>query len=141
MSEENKQIAKRFIEALGSNDAEGVAAHFASDGIAVTKGYSQFSGTRDAASIVGTLASFSGVLPKGLQLTVRSVFGEDDRMVVEAEGNTITAQGDSYHNQYCFVLTMRDGKVVHFNEYFCTLHAEQILWPAVVQWSAQTASS
>ena len=137
MTMDNKDIARRFIEALGSNDAAAVARDFAPDGVAVTKGTSHFSGSRDAAQVVGTLGSFSGVLPKGLQLTVTSVLADGDRVVVEAEGNTTTAQGQPYHNQYCFVLTLKDGKVMHFNEYFCTLHAEQVLWPAVQSWMAQ----
>ena len=133
MIEDNKQIARRFIEALGTNDAATVAQYFAADGKAVTKGHSHFSGTRDAAEVIRTLASFLAVLPKGLQLTVTNAIGEGDRVVVEAEGNTRTADGAPYHNQYCFVLTFNDGKVAHFSEYFCTLHAEQVLWPAVVQ--------
>ena len=52
-------------------------------------------------------------------------------MVVEFEGNAVTASGEQYNNQYCMVFTMRDGKIRQVNEYFCTILADRVLWPLV----------
>ena len=35
------------------------------------------------------------------------------------------------------VFTMRDGKVKHVNEYFCTILADQVLYPLVAAMEQQ----
>jgi ketosteroid isomerase-like protein len=129
MSEINKATALRFIEAMGGNDPEGVRACLAGDAVATTKGYGKFSGSRDAATVVGAIETFKTLMPTGLRLTIRSVTGEDDRVVVEASGDAVTGDGKPYRNDYCFVMTFRDGKIRMLNEYLCSLHADEVLWP------------
>ena len=131
MSEANKQVVLRFIEAMSTNNPELMAETLAPDGKAVTKGYSKFSGERPRNLVVGAVESFKEIFPKGLNLDVKTVMADGDRVVVEAEGNAVTGDGNSYPNQYCFVATLRDGKIVQVNEYLCTALAERELWPLV----------
>ena len=131
MSERNKQVALRFVTAMSSNDPEGVAATLAPDGVAVTKGYSKFAGTRKAELVVGAIESFKTLFPAGLGLTVNRVLADGDVVVIEAEGHATTGDGKAYDNQYCFVVTLRDGKIVQINEYLCSAYAEAVLWPLV----------
>jgi ketosteroid isomerase-like protein len=64
-----------------------------------------------------------------MRMEVLSTTAEGDRVAIEAEGNGVTHEGTPYRNQYCFVVTVRDGKIVQANEYFCTKLADQVLWP------------
>jgi ketosteroid isomerase-like protein len=129
MSETNKAVALRFIAAMGSNDPEGVRACLAADAVATTKGFGKFSGSRDAATVVGAIEIFKDLMPTGLRLSVQSVTGEGDRVVVEATGDAVTGDGKAYRNEYCFVMTFRDGRIARMNEYLCSVHADEVLWP------------
>ena len=131
MSEQNKAVAVKFIEAMGSNDPEGAAACLAPDGVAVTKGFSKFAGTRPAELVIGAIESFKELMPTGLRLTIQTVVGEGDKVVIEAEGDAVTGDGKPYRNQYCFVATLKDGKITQLNEYLCSQYAEEVLWPLV----------
>lgn len=136
MTDLNKDVALRFIKAMGSNDPETAGACMAPDGVSVSKGFSKASGTRGAKLVVEAIGAFKALMPTGLRLDVKRVIGEGDTVMVEAEGNAITADGTPYANQYCFVVTLRDGKITEFTEYFCTLLAETVLWPQVERMGA-----
>jgi ketosteroid isomerase-like protein len=129
MSEANKQVVLRFIEAMGGNDPEGAATCLAPGAISVTKGYGNFSGARSAEVVLGAIESFKSLMPTGLRFTVGSVTAEGDRVVVEAVGNAVTGEGKAYCNDYCFVATLNDGRIAQFNEYLCTRLADEVLWP------------
>lgn len=131
MSDQNKRVAVQFIEAMGQNDVARFAECLAPDAVAVAKGTTKFAGARDRDMMIGGVEAFGQILPDGLQFEIVSATSDGDRVAVEAQGNGTTAQGKAYHNSYCFVLTMKDGKIVHVNEYFCTKLADEVLWPMV----------
>jgi len=66
-----------------------------------------------------------------MQPVIRSVTAEGDRVVVEFEGNATLSNGASYCNQYCMVFTLSDGRIKQVNEYFCTLLADEVLFPLI----------
>jgi uncharacterized protein len=131
MSEQNKQIVLKFIQAMGSSDADTAAGYLAPDAVAVSKGFSKFAGTHGYAAVVGMIKAFPQVLPTGLRPIIREVTAEGQRVVVEYEGNAVTSQGKPYCNQYCMVFTLSDGKIRQINEYMCTKLADEVLYPAV----------
>lgn len=131
MSEQNKQVALRFMQAMGSNDPETAAACLSPDAKAIAKGFGKFAGVRPAQTMVGMIDAFKRMIPTGLRFDIKSVTAEGDRVVVEAEGNAVTSQGKPYCNQYCFIFTLADGKIVQMNEYFCHVLANEVLWPLV----------
>lgn len=51
---------------------------------------------------------------------VRAVFAEDDWVVVEWEGTAMTKAGMPYNNQYCYVLKVRNGRIVRGTTYWDT---------------------
>jgi ketosteroid isomerase-like protein len=131
MSEGNKQVAVKFVEAMGKNDPEGLAACLAPDAVAVAMGTTKFAGKRDYDMMVRGVEQFKQILPEGLQFDILSATADGDRVAVEARGNGTTAQGKPYHNTYCFMITLKDGLITHVNEYFCTKLADEVLWPMV----------
>ena len=52
--------------------------------------------------------------------TPSRIFADGDYVIVETRGNVVTKTGKPYNNTYCFVIRMRDDKMVDLTEYFDT---------------------
>jgi len=128
VSERNKEIALQFMEAMSSNRPELADEVIGEGAIAIAKGYGKFAGSRPRETMVGGIEAFKSIIPTGLRFTIHSVTAEGERVIVEARGNAVTSTGVPYRNDYCFVITIRDGKIVLVNEYFCNVHADEVLW-------------
>ena len=48
-------------------------------------------------------------------------------MAVEASSDGIHASGKRYHNQYHFLVVIREGKIHQLKEYMDTMHAKDVL--------------
>lgn len=131
MSEDNKQVVLNFIAAMGRGDAAAAAPCITEDAYTLAKGFGKFAGVRTHDTILATIDAFSQLMPGGMQPTIHSAIAEGDKVVVEFEGHGTLVNGESYGNQYCMVFTLRDGRICQVNEYFCTLLADQQLWPLV----------
>jgi ketosteroid isomerase-like protein len=131
MSEQNKQVVLTFLRAMGTSDAATAATCLAPDAYTLAKGFGRFAGVRTHDTILATIAAFRQLVPTGLSPDVLTVTAEGDRVAVEFEGRATLANGEQYNNQYCMVFTLRDGKIKHVHEYFCTILADQKLWPLV----------
>jgi hypothetical protein len=131
MSEQNKQVVLEFIQAMGRGDAAAAAPCLAADAFTLAKGFGKFAGVRKHDTILATIEAFSKLVPGGMHPDILSVTAEGDRVAVEFEGNATLCNGESYCNQYCMVFTLRDGKIRQVNEYFCTILADQVLFPLV----------
>lgn len=133
MSERNKQTAVKFIEAMGKGDAVALAALLTPDAKATTKGFGKLSGTREHDLVVGTAGAFKQLWPSGLNPEFKSVTGEGDRVVVEFEGNATLPNGKPYCNQYALVFRFEGEKIKQVNEYLCTVLADQMMLPLLVE--------
>jgi ketosteroid isomerase-like protein len=131
MSDDNKNVVLTFIDAMGSGDAARAERCLTQDVFTLAKGYSKFAGVRRRDVILETIASFRQDLPTGLRPKILTVTAEGERVIVEFEGDAVTSQGRPYRNQYCMVFSMEGSKIKQVNEYFCTIHAEDVLWPIV----------
>jgi ketosteroid isomerase-like protein len=141
MTEANKSVVLKFIEAMGLSDTKSAASCLAPDAFTRAMGFGKFAGIRHYPTIVGTIDALKVLLPTGLRPDVRSVTAEGDTVVVEWEGNATTSDGKAYKNQYCMVFRVGDGKIKQVNEYFCTILADEVLWPLVEKMSAQIPAS
>lgn len=131
MREQNQAVVLKFIAAMGCNDGATASTCLAPDAFTVTKGFGRFTGIRQADTMVGMIEAFNQLLPTGLRPEIKSVTAEDNRVVVEFEGNATACDGTPYHNQYCMVFTLSDGRIKQINEYFCTVLADQVLYPLI----------
>ena len=131
MSEQNKQLVLTFIEAMGRGDADAAAPCIAEDTFTLAKGFGKFAGVRTHDTILATIGAFRQLMPDGMAPTIRSVTADDDRVVGEFEGHGTLVNGEDYANQDCMVCMIRDGKIRQVNEYFCTILADEKLWPLV----------
>lgn len=137
MSEQNKQVVLKFIHAMGASDGASAIPCLDPEASTLAKGFGKFAGIRDYNTIVGTIDAFKVLLPTGLRPQIKSVTAEGERVVVEFEGNAVTSDGKPYCNQYCMVFTMRSGRILQVNEYFCNILADETLWPLVEKLQAQ----
>jgi ketosteroid isomerase-like protein len=141
VSEQNKAVVIRFIEAMGCSDGATAATCLAPDAFTLAKGFGKFAGVRRYDTIVGTIDAFKKLVPTGLRPEFKSITAEGDRVVVEFEGNATTCDGKPYNNQYCMVFTLAEGRIKQVNEYFCTILAEEVLWPLVAQMAHEIPES
>lgn len=137
MSEENKRLAIRFIEAFSRGDAEATAACLSPDAVVHSKGFGKLSGTRTFEFIVGTAGAFKDIMPGGLNPRFVTIIAEGDRVMVEFEGNATLANGVAYDNEYCFTFVIRDGRIVEAHEYYCTLLADERVGPLLAEIEAR----
>lgn len=131
LSEHNKQLVLTFIDAMGRGDADAAAPCIAEDTFTLAKGFGKFAGVRTRDTILATIGAFRELMPTGMAPTIVSVTADDERVVVEFEGHGTLVNGEDYSNQYCMVFIIRDGKIRQVNEYFCTILADEKLWPLV----------
>ena len=54
---------------------------------------------------------------------------DGDVVVVECRGDVATQVGRRYDNHYCYVIDMREGKMLALTEYMDTALAEAVLSP------------
>jgi hypothetical protein len=129
MNEENRKVAIAFVEAMGRNDLDTVAACMAPDGELVAMGGGKFAGVHSPLMIAGSIEAMRKMLPSGLNFSIESVTSEGDRVVVEARSNADIGEAEPFRNDYVFVARMAGGKIKRCHEYFCTVLAEEKLWP------------
>jgi ketosteroid isomerase-like protein len=125
--EENKEIARDLIEALGRADKARVLDLYAEDFELWTAGTLPFSGVHSLDEAEGLMDGILDAFPDGLRFRIRSMTAEDDRVAVEAESEGVHASGRPYRNQYHFLMVIRDGKVRQLKEYLDTMHAQEVL--------------
>ena len=137
MSEQNKVVVIKFIEAFSDGDAETAKTCLAPDAKTVARGFGKLSGVRPYDIVVATTAAFKDLIPSGLQPCFLSVIAEGDRVAVEFEGNATLANGERYCNEYCMVFTLENGLIKTVNEYYCTILADEKILPLLAGVEAQ----
>lgn len=129
MSGSNKDIAQKFLEALGGGDVETVKTLITDDMIAVCTGTSLLSGTRGSADIIGVGDVFKKITKSGLRFEILTMTSEEDRVSVEAKGYSELVTGAAYNNEYHFLFFIRDGRIYKMKEYIDTKLADAVLAP------------
>lgn len=59
--------------------------------------------------------------------TAELIIADGDHVAVQAKGNAQTHEGARYDNEYCFVFTLSDDKIVKVVEYMDTILADRAL--------------
>ena len=66
------------------------------------------------------LGPLMAALDGPLRLAVDAIFGDGERVAMQARGFARTRTGRAYDNTYCFVFRFRDGKIAEITEYLDT---------------------
>jgi hypothetical protein len=125
--EENKRLAREFIAAICRGDVKAIHEAFAEDGVCWTIGSMPISGRFTKDQVEAAAHRVLDLFPDGLEIKIKRMTAEDDRVAIEAESHGRHANGRLYHNVYHFLMRARDGRIVEWNEYLDTMHANDVL--------------
>jgi len=123
----NRQVVRELFDAMNRADVAKLDALYADDFEIWTAGVLPISGTRTRAQALEGMGFIDAMFPKGIRFEILAMTAEGDRVAVEAESDGVHASGKRYHNQYHFLLVVRDGKIHRFKEYMDTMHAKDVL--------------
>jgi ketosteroid isomerase-like protein len=123
--EENKQVARQFIDCFNASDIAGALDLLTDDAtwwIAGNPEQLPAAGLYNKGKIARLLYNMAGQLPKGLKMTVKGLVAEGEKVAMEVESYGELRNGRVYNQQYHFLLTMREGKINAIKEYLDTQH-------------------
>ena len=126
LTEKNKQIARDFFETLSAG-SEKYLDFYTDDSVIWTAGDNSIGGTRTKKEIISFAQNILSAFPSGIAFNITGITAEDERVAVEISGEAIHASGESYDNQYHFLLRIKDGKILELKEYMDTQLAAKIL--------------
>jgi ketosteroid isomerase-like protein len=116
---ENKELLRHAFTEVAKGDSRPFVELLADDVRWTVIGSTAWSGTYE-----GKKAVLDELLrPLARQLHGRTIIAahrfiaEDDLVVVEARGRNSTTAGVRYHNEYCWVFRLVDGRVRELTEY------------------------
>jgi ketosteroid isomerase-like protein len=127
---QNEQVVFRFFEALSSNDLAQLQPFFTED----FAWKPMFTGTgvkeeRGSAIIENFfLPVIKFFKQNSLQLIVDLVMSDGETVVCELTSQGELVDGRSYKNQYCWVITVREGKMIRVKEYMDSHYVVQLLY-------------
>ncbi|MGB8683238.1 MAG: nuclear transport factor 2 family protein [Candidatus Binatus sp.] len=128
-SAEKKELAADFLSEFEDPDPVRLATMVANDfewkvmtrmeGMPPVKGHD---GLRNLAKII------KAMMPGGLGLKIETIICEGDRCAVQAESNTVAANGKKYNNRYHFDIRFDGDKIAEVREYNDTNHAREVFF-------------
>ena len=126
-SAEKKELATDFLSEFENPDPVRLATMVADDfewkvmtrmdGMPPVKGREGFT------NFVKMLKT---MMPNGLGLKLETIICEGDRCAVQAESNTVVANGKKYNNRYHFDVRFDGDKIAEVREYCDTNHAREV---------------
>ena len=126
---EKKELATEFLSEFEDPDPVRLATMVANDfewkvmtrmeGMAPAKGHE---GLKNLAKGIKVM------MPGGLGLKIYTVICEGDRCAIQAESNTVAANGKKYNNRYHFDLRFDGDKIAEVREYCDTNHAREVFF-------------
>ena len=126
ITDQNKKITRDFFEAL-STGSNKYLDFYTDDSIIWTAGNNSIGGTRTKKEVVAFAENILSAFPSGITFNITGITAEDERVAVEIRGKAIHASGETYNNQYHFLLRIKDGKILELKEYMDTQLAAKIL--------------
>ena len=132
-TERTRQLVDELYAALRTGDRTKLADLFAPDVEWLPPATAPTGPVRGATEVAAAMAG--GSLKqlfdmKTFRLEIRKVLADGDTAVVQQAISATTKGGDRYENEYCWVYTYDDDKVVRIVEYVDTLTAARVFqWP------------
>lgn len=125
-AEDNKRIVREAFDGLAHADAKAFLDLMADDFCWIIEGQSKWSTRFDGKAAVqrDLIPPLFANFATPYRNYADEIIAEGDRVVVLCRGEVKTVRGEDYNNSYCFVIRMRDGKMVELREYMDTALAE-----------------
>jgi len=127
--DENKDVVRRFLAKFGNGDADGLIDSLTDDAIWWIGGKPADlpqAGPKSKAEISAVLRGIGAKIPGGIDMSIRGMIGEGDKVAAEVEARGEITNGRTYNNEYHFLFTIRDGRISSVKEYHDTLHLKSV---------------
>jgi len=125
--ERNKEIARKFITCLSTNDTAAMLDLYAEDVKIYTMGNTLISGVSDKKRAKEFAGAVLGAFPQGISFVIHHLTAEEDRVAIEAESFATHVSGKPYNNKYHFFMRLRDGLITEIKEYMDTEMVTEVL--------------
>jgi uncharacterized protein len=126
---QHKGTAQNFFERLSASDIDGALTLLSDDATWWILGKPDIhpaAATYNKAEFGQLFQRMLRRLEHGLQMTVKGMFGEGDKLSVELESLGTLKNGRVYNQLYHQVLEFKDGKIVAAREYLDTQHSFEV---------------
>jgi len=126
---DNKATAREFFARFSASDIEGALALMTDDATWLIPGKPERMATAGLYSKERIRKLFYTMLKQlesGLQITVKGMVAEGERVALEAESSGDLKNGRRYRQQYHFLIEFRDGKICAVREYLDTQHTYDV---------------
>jgi len=126
---EKKELATEFLSEFRDPDPARLATMISNDFqwqvMTRMEGFGPIKGKEAFKNFIAMLKS---MMPSGLGLRIDTVICEGDRCAVQAESNTVAANGKKYNNRYHFDIRFDGDKIAEVREYCDTNHAREVFF-------------
>ena len=117
---QNKAIVQRAFDGLAQADPADFLAAMSDDLVWIITGNSEWSGRFE-----GKEAVQRDLIAPLFRLFATPYYNRAERIIADDEGNVVvlakgevrTRSGQDYNNDYCFVMQLRDERIVEIREY------------------------
>lgn len=127
-TEQNVQTAKQFLAAATGYDVERAMSLMSDDATYWVAGKPHlfpFAGQKSRAEF-RTLLGGPNPFKNGMSMKVHRAIAQGDDVALETESYGVTENGLTYNNNYVFLFSFRDGKIVSAKEYTDPQHSAEI---------------
>lgn len=125
----NKQLMQHIFDELATGNSRPFLEAMAADFTWTITGSTPWSRTYKGAQVVRRelLRPLTAHFAETYTNSAQRFIAENDTVVVECRGRVLLNSGQRYDNTYCWVCTVRDGKLVELVEYLDTALLMRVL--------------
>jgi ketosteroid isomerase-like protein len=118
----NKDVITAIFAETAKGNGRPYIEAIADDAVWIGRGQNSWSGAyRGKEAILSDLLGPLSKLLDGRNTCIPTrIHADGDFVIVEAKGQNQLKDGRRYDNEYCFVIKMRDGKMIEITEYLDT---------------------
>jgi uncharacterized protein len=127
----NRTLMTDIFAALANGDRQPFADAMSDDFSWTITGHGPWAGTWRGKAAVrnGLMVPLFSQFASTYRSHASRIVCDGDTVVVECRGDVITSAGKRYDNHYCYVIDMKDGKMLALTEYMDTALTEAVLAP------------
>ena len=125
---ESKALVSAYFKAISDNRPADAWEMLSEDAIWTVGGHSPLTGVYTKQQL-GELTEkvILARLVDGMRITLKRIVAEGDTVAAEFECMGERSDGKIYNNHYCFLFTIKNGKLFRCTEYLDTYHYNELI--------------
>jgi uncharacterized protein len=128
---QNKKLLQGIFDQMAQGNTRAMSDAMAEDFRWVFPGSWSWAGSWGPKSVAlgGMLRPLMAQFVGGYRSEADLILAEGDRVVVQARGYATTKRGEPYHQTYCYIFRVADGRLTEVVEHCDTALVERVLDP------------